>query len=78
MDQGTLTLLACVVDTKRMENIVASVLVVSEFLDSFSEDLLGLSLAWEVDFNLELEPGTTPISNIPYRMTLAELKELKI
>ncbi|KAL0543937.1 hypothetical protein IC582_019043 [Cucumis melo] len=32
----------------------------------------------EIDFAIELEPGTAPISRAPYRMALAELKELKV
>ena len=31
----------------------------------------------EVDFGIDLEPRTTPISKKPYRMTPVELKELK-
>ncbi|TYK03504.1 putative Retrotransposon protein [Cucumis melo var. makuwa] len=33
---------------------------------------------WEIDFTIELEPGTAPISRAPYRMAPAELKELKV
>nr|GFD01570.1 hypothetical protein [Tanacetum cinerariifolium] len=31
----------------------------------------------EVEFNIELIPGSEPISKAPYRMALIELKELK-
>jgi Reverse transcriptase (RNA-dependent DNA polymerase) len=31
-----------------------------------------------LEFGIELLPGTTPISKTPYRMTPAELKELKV
>ena len=31
----------------------------------------------EVDFEIDLEPGTAPISKAPYRMAPAELRELK-
>lgn len=44
----------------------------------FPEDLLGLTPYQKIDFTIELEPGTTPISKPPYRMPLAELKELEI
>ncbi|XP_031745581.1 uncharacterized protein LOC116406021 [Cucumis sativus] len=38
----------------------------------------GLPPHREVDFAIELEPNTTPISRAPYRMAPAELKELKV
>lgn len=56
---------------------VSSIPLVREFEDVFPEDLHGLPLNREVDFRIDLEPGTTPISKAPYRMALAELKELK-
>ncbi|BBN68210.1 hypothetical protein Prudu_333S000100 [Prunus dulcis] len=49
-----------------------------EFPDVFPEDLPGLPPHREIEFIIELVPGTNPISQAPYRMALAELKELKI
>ena len=46
-------------------------------MDVFSEDLLGIPPSREVDFGIDLEPGTGPISKAPYRMTPTELKKLK-
>ena len=37
----------------------------------------GLPPIREVDFTIELVPGTTPISKAPYRMAPSELFELK-
>uniref|UniRef100_A0A2N9HS09 Reverse transcriptase domain-containing protein n=1 Tax=Fagus sylvatica TaxID=28930 RepID=A0A2N9HS09_FAGSY len=51
--------------------------VVKEFPDVFSEDLHGLPPEREVEFTIDLVPGTGPISKAPYRMAPAELKELK-
>ena len=51
--------------------------VVYEFVDVFPEDLPGLPPIREVEFAIDLVPGTSPISISPYRMVLAELKELK-
>ena len=56
---------------------VEAIPVVREFADVFPEDLPGLAPHREVDFTIELLPGTMPISKAPYRMTPAELKELK-
>ena len=56
---------------------LASIPVVCEFLDVFPEDLPGLPPDREVEFSIELEPGTTPISRRPYRMAPKELAEMK-
>ena len=52
--------------------------LVCEFLDVFHEDLHGLPPRREIEFVIELAPGTEPVSRAPYRMAPAELKELKI
>jgi hypothetical protein len=51
--------------------------VVCEFLDVFPEDLLGLPHERDVEFVIEWEPGTAPISRRSYRMPPNELAELK-
>ena len=53
------------------------VLVVSEFVDVFPEELPSLSPRREVNFSIDLVPGATPISKAPYRLSPAELQELK-
>ncbi|CAN1768730.1 Retrovirus-related Pol polyprotein from transposon 17.6 [Linum perenne] len=50
--------------------------VAREFADVF-EELPGAPIEREVEFNIELVPGTAPISIPPYRMAPAELNELK-
>ncbi|XP_049388453.1 uncharacterized protein LOC125852779, partial [Solanum stenotomum] len=57
---------------------VGSVPVVRDFIDVFPTDLPGLPPERDVDFPIELEPGTRPISIPPYRMAPAELKELSV
>jgi hypothetical protein len=51
--------------------------VVCEFPDVFPEDLLGLPPERDVEFVIELKPGTTPISRRSYQMPPNELAELK-
>jgi hypothetical protein len=51
--------------------------VVCEFLDVFPEDLPGLPPERDVEFVIELKPGTTPISRRSYRMPPNELAKLK-
>jgi hypothetical protein len=45
--------------------------------DVFPEELPGMPPDREVEFVIDLLPGTTPISKRPYRMAVEELKELK-
>jgi hypothetical protein len=52
--------------------------VACEFPDVFSEDLPGMPPDQDVEFIIELQPGTTPISRRPYKMTPKELAELKV
>ncbi|XP_077215976.1 uncharacterized protein LOC143850639 [Tasmannia lanceolata] len=61
----------------KFELSAANIPVVREFLDVFPEDLTDLPPHREVDFTIDLELGTKPISKAPYRMAPAELKELK-
>ena len=51
--------------------------MVCEFPDIFSEDLPGLPSDRDVEFTIELEPSTAPISWRPYRMAPKELAEMK-
>ena len=52
--------------------------VVCEYGDVFSDELQGLPPHRDVDFVIELHPGTSPISMTPHRMALVELQELKV
>ena len=52
--------------------------VVCEYEDVFPDELPGLPLPREVDFRIELHPGTSPISMTPHRMASVELQELKV
>jgi hypothetical protein len=52
--------------------------VVCEFLEVFLDKLPSLPPDCDVEFKIELVPGTTPISRRPYRMPPNELAELKV
>ncbi|TYK18660.1 ty3-gypsy retrotransposon protein [Cucumis melo var. makuwa] len=78
LSQGTWSILASVVDTREVDVSLSSEPVVSDYPDVFPEELLGLPPHREIEFAIELEPGTVPISRAPYRMAPAELKELKV
>jgi hypothetical protein len=50
---------------------------VSEFLDVLPEELPGMPPDREIEFVIELVPGTTPIFERSYRMAANQLAELK-
>jgi hypothetical protein len=50
---------------------------ISEFLDVFPEELLDMPLDHEIEFVIELVPGTAPIFKRSYRMVANQLAEFK-
>ena len=66
------------IESANSEMQLAKVPVVNEFFDVFPEDLPGLPPDREIEFEIELAPGTEPISIASYRMAPAELKELRV
>jgi hypothetical protein len=50
---------------------------VFEFPNVFPEELLGMPPNHEIEFVIELVPGTAPIFRRPYRMVANQLAELK-
>jgi hypothetical protein len=59
---------------RRLEDIH----VVREFLDVFPDDLSGMPPGRAIEFKIELQPDTAPISKVSYKMSQEELAELKI
>jgi hypothetical protein len=59
------------------EFVGVNIRVVRDFPDVFSEELPGMPPDREVEFVIDLLPGTAPISKRPYKMSVEELKELK-
>ena len=51
--------------------------MVCEFPDVFPEELSGMPPDRDIEFVIDLIPGTAPISKRPYRMPVNELVELK-
>ncbi|KAL8098939.1 hypothetical protein AgCh_031597 [Apium graveolens] len=51
--------------------------VMNEFADVFPEEIPSLPPQREVEFTIELVPGSEPISKAPYRMAPLYLQELK-
>jgi hypothetical protein len=61
-------------DKPRLEDFV----VLREFIDMFVDEIPELPPRREIDFSIDLLPGSAPTSKAPYRMILLELTELKI
>jgi hypothetical protein len=59
------------------EKGVGDLPVVQEFPEVFSDDITELPPEREVEFAIDLVPGTSPISILPYWMSASELGELK-
>ncbi|WMV49868.1 hypothetical protein MTR67_043253 [Solanum verrucosum] len=57
---------------------IESIPVVSEFREVYPTDLPCMPPDRDIDFFIDLEPGTRPISITPYRMAPEELRELKV
>jgi hypothetical protein len=51
--------------------------VVDEFPDVFPDELLGMPPDHDIEFLIELLPGTAPIAKRPYTIGVDELEELK-
>ncbi|XP_050238193.1 uncharacterized protein LOC126687680 [Mercurialis annua] len=77
MGKGCQAFLAVVRDLEGGCGDVHSVPIVNEFTDVFPEELPGLPPDRDIEFCIDVAPGTAPISIPPYRMAPAELKELK-
>ncbi|GKE29156.1 putative reverse transcriptase domain-containing protein [Tanacetum coccineum] len=59
-------------DEKRLEDIP----VVREFQEVFPKDLPGLPQVRQVEFQIDLIPGTTPVARAPYILAPSEMQEL--
>ena len=63
----------CALETKSVEKVS----IVCEYPDVFPKELLSLPPDRDVEFVIDLLPGTGPIAKSPYRMSVDELEELK-
>ncbi|GJW52777.1 putative reverse transcriptase domain-containing protein, partial [Tanacetum coccineum] len=59
-------------EKKRLEDV----LIVQDFLEVFPEDLSGLPLTRQVEFQIDLIPSAAPVAWAPYRLAPSEMKEL--
>jgi hypothetical protein len=66
----------CAVNQLKADSI-EDIRVVCKYSDVFPDDLLGIPPKRDIEFILDLLPGTAPIAKRPYRMSVGELEELK-
>ncbi|GKG57225.1 hypothetical protein Tco_0584651, partial [Tanacetum coccineum] len=58
-------------EKKRLEDVP----IVQDFPEVFPEDLLGLPLTRQVEFQIDLVPGAAPVARAPYRLGASKMKE---
>ncbi|KAJ9547556.1 hypothetical protein OSB04_020099 [Centaurea solstitialis] len=78
LQQGCAGYLAyAVVDQAKGKKLsIANVLMVSEFPDVFLEELPGIPPDRQVEFRIDLVPGSAPVARTPYHLAPPELQEL--
>ncbi|GJU53698.1 putative reverse transcriptase domain-containing protein [Tanacetum coccineum] len=72
----TLIIRAQVMEKKSDEKRLEDIPVVREFPEVFPEDLPGLPPVRQVEFQIDLIPGTSPVARAPYRLAPSEMQEL--
>ncbi|KAI3821589.1 hypothetical protein L1987_09158 [Smallanthus sonchifolius] len=74
--KGHTAILALVAEKPSKEKKIDDIPIVHEFLEVFPEDLPGLPPHHQVEFQIDLAPGASPIARALYRLTPSELQEL--
>ena len=76
--KGNHAFLCRVIDTRISFPSLEDIHVVWEFPDVFLDELPSFLVDREIEFYIDLNSGTRPISKALYRMSPLELKELKV
>ncbi|GJX95435.1 putative reverse transcriptase domain-containing protein [Tanacetum coccineum] len=76
IDGETLIIQAQVMEKKSDERRLEDIPVVREFTEVFPEDLAGLPPVRQVEFQIDLMTGATPVARAPYRLAPLEMQEL--
>ncbi|XP_042954687.1 uncharacterized protein LOC122291105 [Carya illinoinensis] len=78
IDDGASAFLLITVEKTTKTIGIQEIPMVENFPEVFVDELPGLPPDREVEFQIGLEPATTPTHKAPYRMAPTELKELKL
>nr|GFA71582.1 putative reverse transcriptase domain-containing protein [Tanacetum cinerariifolium] len=76
VDRGSYLFVAQVVEKEPVERLLEDVPIICKFPDVFPEDLPGLLPPRQIEFEIELVPGTAPMARAPYRLAPSKMKEL--
>ncbi|GKD06142.1 hypothetical protein Tco_1181116, partial [Tanacetum coccineum] len=76
LTRGCQAYLAHIIDTQKSTPYLNNILVVREFLDVFPEELPGIPPERQVEFHIDLIPGSTPITKTSYKLAPSEMQEL--
>ncbi|GJT73580.1 putative reverse transcriptase domain-containing protein [Tanacetum coccineum] len=76
ISRGCQVFVAQVMEKKSEDKRLEDIPVVREFPKVFLEDLHGLPPIRQVEFQIDLIPGATPIARAPYRLAPSEMQEL--
>ncbi|GKE35541.1 hypothetical protein Tco_1454863 [Tanacetum coccineum] len=76
ISRGCQVFITQVMEKKSDEKQLEDIPVVKEFLKVFPEDLPGLPLVHQVEFQIDLILGAAPIARAPYRLAPSEMQEL--
>nr|GEW26719.1 putative reverse transcriptase domain-containing protein [Tanacetum cinerariifolium] len=74
--ERTLGAAKALMNAKVDEPKLSDIFVVQDFVDVFPEDLSGLPPQRQVEFNIDLVPGATPVAKSPYHLAPSEMQEL--
>ncbi|GJT06745.1 putative reverse transcriptase domain-containing protein [Tanacetum coccineum] len=75
ISRGCQVFVAQIMEKKSDEKRLEDILVVKEFLEVFPEDLPGLPPMRQVEFQIDLISGATPVARAPYRLAPSEMQE---
>ncbi|XP_071686768.1 uncharacterized protein [Rutidosis leptorrhynchoides] len=74
--KGCDSFLAYVIDAKKEKKSVSDIPIVSEFPEVFPDEFPGLPPVREVEYKIELLPGSTPVAKAPYRLAPFEIRDM--
>lgn len=76
LSKGCESFLAYVLDVKKENKAIGDIKIVNEFPDVFPGDLPGFPPPREVQFQIDLIPGATPMAKASYCLAPSEIREM--
>ncbi|GJV20533.1 putative nucleotidyltransferase, ribonuclease H, partial [Tanacetum coccineum] len=78
VERGCHLFSAHLTENKSKEKRLKDVPIISDFLEVFPEELSGLPLPRQVEFQIDLVPRAAPVACAPYRLVPSEMRELSV